>query len=303
MLNKKLLYIVVFLVPISIISFFINKETSFNNEKKEVMVNVKILETDEILNISLEDYVIGVVAAEMPALFQNEALKAQAVAARTLAIKKLETNKNYLFDNSTDDQAFLTTSKMHEKWQQDYQKYYDKIKKCVQETANEVITYDNKVIQVFYFAISNGTTENVATVFKETLPYLQSVDSKWDENTKGYEKTTTISKNTFCELLNINPCNNINIDDINYTDTKRIDTLTINGKNFTGIEIRKKLSLRSTDFTIEESGSDFLINTKGYGHGVGMSQYGANEMAKEGYNYQSILKYYYQDIEIQKLDV
>lgn len=291
-----MIYLVIILIPITIISFFF-RETNFimpsEEPKKELQIKVKTEES--ILELDLEEYIIGVVAGEMPALFEKEALKAQAIASRTYAINHFQ-NENTI-TNTIDDQVYLTSSQMQEKWQDKYKEYFNRIKDCVEETKGLIMYYDNQPIKAYYYSMSNGYTESSLNVFNENNDYLNIIPSPFDEDN---EKITTISRKEFCQKLNIN-CQNIIISNIIKDQSKRVSQITINNQKFTGLEIREKLSLRSTDFTITDKGSTIEILTKGYGHGVGMSQYGANNMAKEGYNYEEILKYYYQNIEISSI--
>lgn len=294
MKNKILLIIIVVLVPISI-PFLIAKKNTPNIETPELTVNVKLKDTT--INIPLEDYVTGVVAAEMPALFLEEALKTQAIISRTFALYLLQ-SRNYL---TLADQAYLTNEELKDKWQEDYDTYYQKISSQVLATKNLVITYDNQLIKSYYYAMSNGKTADVNTVFNETYPYIAVIDSTYDNETqKNFSVTTTFTFNDFCTSLSI-PCQNLLIENIIIDNSNRVVSLTINNKDFTGLEIRQKLNLRSTDFTITKENDLIFVTTKGYGHGVGLSQYGANGMAKNGANYEEIIKYYYQNVEIQDI--
>ncbi len=304
MKNKYLFIIVIILVVIASVSSSKKRTTYFNNEEEKVKENiiVKIKNKDNTVNnIELEQYVIGVVAGEMPASFNDEALKAQAIASRTYAVYKMNTSKgNYDLVTDVSNQVYISKKEMQEKWGSDYNKYLEKVTNVVNDTKDLVMTYNGEVIESFYFAISNGKTENVTSVFNEERDYLKSVESS-DTNVNNFMKTITITRSEFCNKLNIN-CDNIVIKDIKYNETGRIDELNINNKVFKGTEIRKLLSLRSTDFKINVS-DNISITTKGYGHGVGMSQYGANEMAKNGSSYEEILKHYYQNIDIVKNNV
>ena len=294
--NKCLIVIVLILGIIAIISGHNNKTTIFNDE---LIISVKD-ENNIISDIDLENYVIGVVAGEMPASFNEEALKAQAIAARSFAVNKIN-NSNGYYDvfNDNRSQVYITIDDMHSRWKDSFDKYYKKIEKAVMDTKGQVMKYNDEIITAYYFAISNGKTEDVSLVFGGTKEYLISMDSSWDKNIKNYEVTKTITKEEFSSKLNI-ASNSIEIGKINYSDSGRVNTIVINNKVFKGTEIRKLLGLRSTDFNIE-IGNDIKITTRGYGHGVGMSQYGANEMAKMGYKYEDILKYYYQNVSISKI--
>ena len=291
-MNKLLGLLIIILTPFTLISFK-KKETNFYIEEKKEP-EVKISYNNEQLNMNLEEYVIGVIAAEMPASFEVEALKAQAVAARTIALKKLE-EKDCLLTDIT-DQVYIDETKMREKWQDDYDLYYNKIKEVVEKTKGEVLKYQDKLINAYYYARSNGYTESSINVFNEKTDYLNSKESLFEPLDIREIK---MEKQEFCNKLNIT-CNEIKIDSIMKDESKRVSSLLINNKLFTGIEIRKLLNLRSTDFTIKIS-DEITITTTGYGHGVGMSQYGANALAKNGYTYEEILKYYYENTEISNL--
>lgn len=298
MKNRNLVIAVIILTIIAILSSFDKKETVFLNEEKKV--TIKNNETTEEKELELEEYIIGVVAGEMPASFEVEALKAQAIAARSYAMNKVNSSKE-TYDLVTDvsNQVYITQDEMKEKWQSKYDYYYKKIKDAVLETKGLVMKYNDEIISAYYFAMSNGSTEDVSLVFGESKDYLQSVDSSWDENVKNFTVETNITKEEFCKKLDIS-CDDIIIKDIKRSETNRVNEITINNKTFKGTEVRSILNLRSTDFNIEINES-IKITTKGYGHGVGMSQYGANEMAKKGSTYEEILKHYYNNIEISKI--
>ena len=160
--------------------------------------------------------------------------------------------------------------------------------------------YNGKYIDALYFSTSNGRTEDPIYVWNYSAPYLKSVDCKWDIGTKFFNATKTIPISELNQKLgvNINSVNDIQIK--SQTTGGRVNSIVIGGKEFTGTNVRMLLGLRSSDFTVSESGSNIVFTTKGWGHGVGMSQYGANEMAKAGYNYSQILKHYYTGITIVK---
>lgn len=298
MKNRNLFIAVIILTIIAILSSFDKKETVFLNEEKKV--TIKNNETTEEKELELEEYIIGVVAGEMPASFEVEALKAQAIAARSYAMNKVNSSKE-TYDLVTDvsNQVYITQDEMKKKWQSEYDYYYKKIKDAVLETKGLVMKYNDEIISAYYFAMSNGSTEDVSLVFGESKDYLQSVDSSWDENVKNFTVEINITKEEFCKKLDIS-CDDIIIKDIKRSETNRVNEITINNKKFKGTEVRSLLNLRSTDFDIEINES-IKITTKGYGHGVGMSQYGANEMAKNGSTYEEILKHYYNNIEISKI--
>jgi len=296
MINRILLIIIVVLSLI-LVSVSSSKNTTFFNSKPQI--NVKDSKTDEIKSIYLEEYIIGVVAAEMPASFNKEAIKAQAIASRTYATYKMHKNdSNYDVVTDVVDQSYITVDEMKNKWGTDFELYYNKIKTAVNDTEGLIMYYNDEVVEAYYFAMSNGYTESASLVFSEDRDYLQSVESVYDNNElKYFEVTKKFTKEEICKSLNIQ-CNNIIFSNIDRSHTNRVNYITVNGTPFKGTVFRSKLGLRSTDFTIEEKDNHIFITTKGYGHGVGMSQYGANGMAKNGYNYEEILKYYYKNIKI-----
>ena len=293
MLNRLLTLIVV----IEIIALLIVK----TSKEKDITYNYSIntYKVSDINKVKLENYVIGVVAAEMPATFSLESLKAQAVAARTFAYKKIINNK-LTFDNLVSDkgQSYISQETMKNKWENKYDEYYEKISNAVLSTKGEVITYNGEVINSYYFSLSNGKTEDSRNVFGE-LKYLISVESPWDKNVNSYSYEISYSLEDFKSKLNIDE--NIEINEIKRTSTDHVDYIVINNRRYSGVDFRKLLNLRSTDFILDIDNNGVKIITRGYGHGVGMSQYGANAMAKEGKNYKEILQYYYKDVSFMKI--
>lgn len=309
---KKLFFYTAVLISIP---FFI-VTLYYTNQKKEsveeiklnyisnIVVRVKRINKNTIENINLEQYVEGVVGAEMPALFEEEALKAQAVASRSYVLKKMEDNINEDYDvvDTVTNQVYLDEESLKEKWQDNYIKYINRIRTAVNETSMEYLEYNGKVINAMFFSTSNGYTEDAMTVFKEDIPYLKSVESSWDSyvsSTFSYEEQFSLQE--FYESLGLNYNKTLKVEIITRSTSNRIKKLKINNKEFTGRDLYEKLGLRSTDFTINQVENNVIIKTKGYGHGVGMSQYGAQGMALEGYNYTEILKHYYTDINIAKI--
>lgn len=271
-------------------------ETKKENIKKNEITVTVYRNNGKIINLELEEYVLGVVGAEMPASFNIEALKAQAILARTYALKSIKNGKKLTDTVST--QAYKDNSELQKLWKNDYTKYYEKIKKAVNETKGKVILYNNEYIDAVYHSTSNGKTENSKNVWKNSLPYLVSVDSSWDKNVKSYKKETIFEINEFCNILKLDVEEPITYEII-HNETGRVRQITINNKTFSGTEFRNLLKLRSTDFEIEINDEKVKVTTYGYGHGVGMSQYGANEMAKQGYSYIQILKHYYTGVVIK----
>ena len=307
-MKKIILFtLIIILIPLLIVGLNNKQELiykikygSINNKS----IKVKRTSSGEILNVSLEQYVLGVVAGEMPASFNIEALKSQAVASRTYVLKKSENSKNDydVLDNSS-NQVYIDYDEMKEKWQSNYEEYLNKIKKAVEETKGEVILYNNNLIDAMFFSTSNGYTENSGDVFSSSLPYLVSVESNWDkQESPVFSSTNEVSKSEFLFNLGLENTNNINISNIEKTSTGRVKSLTINNKTFDADKVRSAFNLKSTSFTIEILNDTIKFNVNGYGHGVGMSQYGANGMAKEGYNYKQIINHYYKNCEIKKIN-
>ena len=297
MKNKTLLFMVVVLsIVLVFIRSFKKKTSFFYNE-----IKIKNVSTGEIISMDIEEYLLGVLAGEMPASFSLEALKAQAVASRTYAYYKIKTsNKDYDVTNDNNSQVFITTTEMKTKWQEEYEYYFDKIKKAVKATENEVLTFDGMIIPAYYFSMSNGYTESSLVVFNEDFPFLKSVVSKENENHKNFKVTKSYTKDEFLNKLNIS-ANELTITNVIINKSNRVQSLQINNSIFTGVEFRKILNLRSTDFCIDIDSDNINITTSGYGHGVGMSQYGANLMANEGYDYKEILFHYYSGVDILKV--
>ena len=300
---KKTILVTLFivLIPFLVVSVFIKeKEIDFNLVSSDT-IRVMRNETGKIDILPFEEYIVGVVAGEMPVSFHIEALKAQAVAARNYAYKKIQTNQNSNYDviDTTANQVYKDINQLKDSWKSKYVENINKVRQAVSETIDEYLVYDNEIISLFYFSTSNGNTEDALTVFNVDVPYLKSVDSPWDEeeNTKfNYQQEFTLTE--FCTLLSIEFNNKIDIKDISRDESNRITSIKINEKTFKGTEIYKLLKLRSTDFDIEQKNEKIYFNTKGYGHGVGLSQYGANAMASEGYKYDEILKHYYTGVKI-----
>ena len=308
---KKILVVLISIifVPLSITNFFY--EYKNNIIKKGIITNdipnatIRVLKKDNTVEkIDLEEYLIGVVSAEIPVYFEEEAIKAQAVAARTYALKQMQNKKDSNFDvtDDTSTQVYQSDQELRNKWNDKYDEYISKIKKCVKETDGQYLTYNNEIIYAFFFSTSNGKTEDNKNVFGQDLPYLKIVDSSFDENeTSSFIVTKTFSLSEFYEKLGLSYNDYLNIDNIIYTESNRVKSLSINNTDFSGRNFQKQLSLRSNDFTIKKEGESVVITTKGFGHGVGMSQYGANALAKQNKTYDEILKYYYQGTNIQKL--
>lgn len=273
-----------------------------NKIDKDVFIRVK-RENGNIETINLEDYLIGVVPSESPLSFEDEALKAQTVAARTYALKQIENNQGNSFDVTDDtySQVYSDIDTLKNRWGEYFDENYNRIKNIVDSTKGEYVSYNGDIIYAFFFSTSNGYTEDNKDVFGADLPYLKVVDSSFDkEETDNFSVTTTFSKEEFYNDLGLPYNDTLVISDVVRTASNRVSSLYINGNYFNGISFQYKLGLRSNDYEIIDNGN-IEITTKGFGHGVGLSQYGANALAKRHKNYEEILKYYYQGTELKKL--
>lgn len=307
---KKIVFltIIIVFIPFVIVNFF------NIDEKDEIslgyissnIIRVKREDSGDILYLPLEEYIVGVLAGEMPIYFEKEAFKAQAVAARSYALKRIEYNKDNDYDvvDSVMNQVYLDNDYLKDAWQDEYDSNIAKLREAVNETSLEYLSYDDKVIDALFFSTSNGYTEDANLVFDISLPYLKSVKSSWDEKTSSiFRSTLSYSLADFYDKLSLEYSDNLDIKIERRSDTNRVITLSINNKEFTGKELYNKLSLRSTDFSIRRDGNMVIFDMVGYGHGVGMSQYGAEGMALEGYGYMDILKYYYNGTMIKKIEI
>ena len=294
--------IIIFILLLVFIPFFI--VIIYNKNYKEIELNY-INTTDKIEIIPLEEYIVGVLAGEMPIDFDIEALKAQAVASRSYALKRIEYNRELEYDvvDSVMNQVYLDNDYLKSAWGNNYVRNINKLRTAVNNTIDEYLEYDNQIIDALFFSTSNGYTEDSGNVFNFSVPYLQSVESPWDELvSSAYKTSKKISLKEFYQKLDIPYNKNLYINIEKRSSTNRILLLKIKNIEFKGTDIYNKLSLKSTDFQIELLGDYVIINTIGYGHGVGMSQYGALGMAKEGYTYKEILKHYYSNANIKKLN-
>lgn len=305
---KKIIFVTFLLImlPYLILSIFL-KETNENlyfEYGKNAYVKVKRESKDTIEEVPLEEYVVGVLSGEMPISFELEALKAQAVAARSYVLKKMESTGKNSFDvvDTVSNQVYLSDEELKEKWKDKYEERIKKVRTAVSETKGQYLSYDDKVIEAFFFSTSVGVTENSGEVFSKQLPYLVSVESKWDETASPvFKNDYDFSLADFYTKLELPYQETLNIKTTKTTSSGRVKELEINGNLLEASTVFSKLNLKSTFFTITQNGSNVHITTKGYGHGVGMSQYGANGMAIDGYTYDKILKHYYQGIEIKTL--
>lgn len=293
-MSKFISLILVLISGITLYFYFSSLIEPKKNEQiseKDKMVILK--EEDSTEKMELENYLVGVVACEMPVLYGLEALKTQAIASRTYAVYK--TNNNLALAKTTDDQCFITDEEMKDKWGNKYLEYKSVVEEAVNSTEGTIINKNNELLVTFYFSTSNGYTENSEDVFNRSG--IESVESLWDKNSNNYIRETKFTKSELESILG--KFNTIEIKKRN--NTHHVELVRVDNKEYTGIEFRHKLNLRSTDFEISINNQEYTFTTYGYGHGVGMSQYGASYMAKNGYSYEDILKYYYGNIEFVKI--
>ncbi len=317
--NKKyfvgyigLVIIFVIIIPLTFVSLF----NLFNGEhtgKKHVSVvkcpryiSIERKETGKTERVKFEEYIKGVVASEMPSTFHKEALKAQAVAARTYALSKLQRD-DHLCD-TTHCQVYRSEKeqiRIHGKgWKETGWK---KIKEAVNSTSGEAMYYDGKlVMQPLYFSSSGGKTENSEDVFSNAYPYLVSVSSPYENEASHKNEKITMSIKEFASTLeksfkneNFGKIKKSKIDVLSRTLGGRVEKIKIGKVTLQGSDIRTAFNLPSTLFELSFSGDKITITTNGSGHGVGMSQYGANGMAKKGYGYKEILAHYYYGVIVQ----
>ena len=261
-----------------------------------VRLTMKLRHSDgTVEEMDMDEYLVGVVVAEMPSTFEPEAKKAQAVAARTFARKAYVTGGKHgdgsVCAESGCCQAYLTGTEYLALGGSE--KAWEEARLAVEATSGYVLTYGGQLIEATYFSCSGGSTEDAVAVWGTDFPYLRAVDSPGEEYAVHHRDTVTFTKDELEERLGVQLSGNW-LGDITLTSGGGVDTMTIGGKRFTGKELRSLLDLRSTAFTLEEAGEMVQITTKGFGHRVGLSQYGADAMAASGSSWQEILDYYYQ---------
>ena len=328
-MKKFLYYILIFIIVIFIVPTILTKKERAtvsikdevpkqqNEEKKQeidLTSNKKIRllhsNTGEIEEVDLEQYVCNVVSAEMPASYELEALKAQAIVARTYTLYKVQHPKHDnadICDSSTCCQAWLSKEERLAKWEEsERDSNWNKIEKCVADTKGRIITYNNEPINAFFHANSGGTTETPNEVWGgDNLPYLQVVQTAGEE---GYNQFSSEVAFTFEELLKkikekygdiaIDFTKNDDIKILDYTQSGRVKTVKFGNRELSGVETRTLLGLKSTNFEFYKNDNSITFVVKGYGHGVGMSQTGADSMAKDGSTFEDIIHHFYSNVSI-----
>jgi len=336
-MKKILAYVLIFVLVCFLIPVVLTKKTGkqvntniYVNEQNNSKVaentaeynynkynTIKLLhtKTQEIEEIKLDEYLYGVVSAEMPASFEKEALKAQAVVARTYTIYKIENNEGKhgeanICDDSGCCQAWISKEDRFTKWEEaSREANWNKIVEAVESTKGKYITYEGKPINAFFHSNSGGKTETTLNVWGGSgYPYLQSVSTSGEDAYTQYKSEVTLTKEGFINKIkekysdfeiDFNDEKSISI--LEYTEGNRVKKIRIGNKEFSGVEIRTLIGLKSANFNIEIKGDNIYFSVVGYGHGVGMSQTGADSMAKAGKNYEEIIKHFYTGVEISNI--
>ena len=267
------------------------------DEEEKITITRSKSGKDETL--TMRDYIIGVVSAEISPLYSDEAIKAQAVASHTYALYKISQGEK-LTDDYKKHQAYISATEAKEKWGEKYDLYSKKITSCVDEVMNKVITYDGEIILPAFFAMCSGQTENSKDVWGGELPYLVSVTSTGDTLAEDLISEVTVTKAEFENFSSLQ-IENVPVITLDCSAAGGVKNLTINSEKFTGSEIQKAFNLKSNNFTVKYADDKFTFTVVGNGHGVGMSQYGADFMARQGGTYEEILKHYYSGVEIEDL--
>ena len=284
------------------------------NYKNYKTIRLLHKDTGEVEEVGLDEYLYHVVSAEMPANYELEALKAQAVVARTYTVYKIQNSKHEnadICDDSNCCQAWVSKEERLARWKEtEREDNWKKIKECVDATKGKIITYENKPINAFFHANSGGTTELPVNVWGGTdFPYLQVVETVGEEGYAQYSSEVELTKEELIEKLKAK-YEDIEIDFekqeelkiMEYTDSGRVKTVKFGNHELSGVETRTLLGLKSTNFEIIKQDDKIKFIVKGYGHGVGMSQTGADAMAKQGSDYEEIIKHFYIGVEIKDIN-
>ncbi|MGB4503455.1 MAG: stage II sporulation protein D [Syntrophaceticus sp.] len=284
-------------------------------KEEEVGLQVKLqVSRGEVASLPLEQYVIGVVAAEMPASFHPEALKAQAVAARTYTMLRLTRESQdekhpaaHLCVDSGHCQAWIDTAEMRKRWGWHFRANYNKIAEAVETTRGQVLTYDGELIDPVYHASCGGRgTEDAREVWGHEVPYLISIPCTFDPPHRQEPVVTRLSLQEILTKLEISEQSvpaaagsGCVVEIQERTKSGRVKSVKVGSQICGGVDLRKELGLRSTDFQVTSAGDEIIFTTRGYGHAVGMCQYGANGLADRGVKYNQILAYYYRGVKLE----
>lgn len=317
-MKKIIVYLLGIVLCIIIIPVIFTNEFKTEETSKDIPFDygeysvIKLLHVQDgsVEEMDLDKYLYGVVASEMPVSFEIEALKAQAVVARTYTIYQMMNNSKHenasICDSSLCCQAWISKENRFARWEDENEnKYWNKILEAVNETKGKIIFYDNKPINAFFHSNSGGITELAQNVWGGEYPYLQIVKIEGENNYSSYASNLNIMKDKLVEIMLKNyPDFTINFEEsdfikINsYTESGRVKEIKIGNKLLSGVDVRKIFSLKSTNFNINVNNDEIIFSVLGHGHGVGLSQCGSDVLAKNGKNYKEIINYYYKDIEI-----
>lgn len=322
-MKKIILTLIIIFASMTVIPFLIvmnfseYKKPQKENTKLPDTVSVYVKEEDKVYDMNMTQYLKEVVSAEMPAEFNREALRAQAIAARTYLINRMRAYQKseippehkgaYICTDATHCKAWISEEKRRELWGKDKaDEYWDKISDAVESTGKLILTYNNEPISAVFHSTSSGFTENAKDVWGGEAAYLVSVKSEGDTQSPKYSSEKEISIEEFKKTAeeNIAGVNweNPLIGDISRSDAGGIMTITVGGVVVKGTDFRFMYDLRSTNIEFEITDSTVKMKVLGYGHGVGMSQYGANYLAEHGKNFEDILKTYYTGVELCEYD-
>jgi len=309
--------IVAILIPILIVKGFGGFNKDFPEGLKNKRIKVYFHLSKKVEQVDFEEYVKGVVAAEMPASYHIEALKAQAVAARTYAYNKIvsggrnipEHNGADICTDSAHCEAWISKNEALAKWPDSKaNSYWDRISWAIKSTDGEMVYYENEIANPVFHANSGGKTEDSEDAWNGVaVPYLRAVQSPGEESSSSYSSHVEILVSDFIQKLKkFNADFNVDskkvyqsIKIIDYTGGSRVKNISIGNKTFKGTDIRNIFNLKSTNFTVEKKEEKIIFKVKGFGHGVGLSQCGADVLAKKGYSYKDILAYYYKGIKVK----
>lgn len=265
--------------------------------EKEITIDLQMPD-GKVQKMKLETYILGVVLAEMPASFEPAALQAQAVAARTYTLREKRHENADICTDHTCCQAYCAPASYT-----GGKAALEKVRTAVKATEGQVLTYQGKLIEATYFSCSGGRTEEALAVWGQAVPYLQAVESPGEENAANYIRTQTMTTDAFSLAFGgLTGAPQAWVGQATYTKGGGVDTIMIGGKSYKGTQVRQKLGLKSTAFALTVIGSTVTVTTKGSGHRVGMSQYGADAMAAGGKTYEEILSHYYIGTVLEGID-
>ncbi len=279
-----------------------SSEEELAEQPQEEYFRIFDVTTEEILDVNYFDYVAGAIASEMGASFEGEALTAQGIAAFSCALYQQRANSDADYDFSaapSQKLGYITEETAREVYGEAFAEKWDKITRAAKTALNYVLTYEEEPALAVYHAISNGKTESSKNAWKGDIPYLVSVESPGDLLHENYESTVAVKKEEVLKTLNeygaklTGKEEELWFEGANLTPAGYVESIQIGAATFSGEKLRNLFGLRSTCFTVEYKKGEFIFNVKGYGHGVGLSQVGANHMAKNGASFEEILAHYY----------